>query len=209
MTTRTSLPGTGLIKIAAAVSLCWSWAVWAETATDTALGFTTDQVVTELRSSGFEAKIVTDAPPPTGATAHVLTGTSGAKVLIATIGCPAPNPERICGLTFLSIFPDAGAISNDGFFALNAVTISKVLAYVTADGRQTGFRVFYAYPCQGFPDAKFVPMVLRTFGDSLSTVLAAYRALGAAKPSMGGGRPKTPDLEARVPSEDPNQYPGS
>lgn len=190
-TTRDSMSRLSLTPVIIALSLCCSPVVFGDPPAGTPPALTTNQIVSELQSGGFEAKVISDAPLPTGAISQVLTGASGARILIIALGCPAPNADHICLLSFHSIFTEAPAISAEAFSALNAVTFAKVLAQTGVDGQVAGFRVFYAYPCAGFQ--KFVPMVLRHFGEGVANVVGAYRTITSPMSSGNGAPVKAPE----------------
>jgi hypothetical protein len=192
-TTRDFISRLGLTTVIAALSLFCSPIASGDSPAGTPPALTTDQIISELQSSGFEAKVFSETPLPPGAISQVLTGASGARILIIALGCPAPNADHICALAFHSFFPQAPAVSAEVLSALNAVTFAKVLAQMGTDGKLAGFRVFYAYPCAGFPDAKFVPMVLRNFGDGVANVVGAYRRSTSPMSSGTGAAGKAPD----------------
>jgi hypothetical protein len=129
-----------------------------------------------LKNSGYQPEAV-NSPPPPPLVGQIIANVAKIKVVIGLFQCGAPNTDAICGLTFSSLFTDTAGLSQDTLIAMNDASMLRVLAPLGADGRPTGFITTYAYPCEGFHDAQFVPMVLRAFRQGVGFVTASYLKL--------------------------------
>ena len=103
----------------------------------------------------------------------ISTGVVGAKVTLYLQRCDAD--DDICLITFFASYNDPKKIVTDAMVATmnQRATIAKVFAQYRSDGSR-GFGILYSYPCQGFEDSKFAPMVLSTFGADIIRVINVY-----------------------------------
>lgn len=126
--------------------------------TDARSDLTVDGIIAALQERGFTAQ---RAPPPYDAWGEILTNLNVLNQRDAVIKInPCRNsPASICALSFRVVFDDFPGASAERIAALNA----KVYAHVYPLGSH-GLRAEYIYVCEGFRDAKFVPMVLDAFG---------------------------------------------
>lgn len=132
----------------------------AETPSD----LTFDKIIAALQQGGFNAQ---RALPPYEALGDIHTNLRwltqmDAVIKIIPCGLYSPNKNSshasICALIFKAAYKGFPGASPERIAVLNA----NSFAHVVSDGEH-GLRAEYAYPCEGFPDAKFVPMVLEEF----------------------------------------------
>jgi hypothetical protein len=129
-----------------------------------------------LKSSGFQPEAIKTAPPAF-LIGQIVVNVANIKVLVGMIRCRAPNTEAICALSFTSTFNDTAGLSKDTIIAMNNASLLRVLMPLGADGQPIGFWTVYTYPCEGFQDAQFVPMVLKIFRDGVTLVSSVYLKL--------------------------------
>jgi hypothetical protein len=140
-------------------------------------GISLETVVATLQSNGFQAKLL-DTPPPSGLLlGQIISGISGVNVLVGAFKCANSDNNLVCALLFTVTFKDVTSLSDSDILSLNASSFAKAAMLPGGEGKIGGLRVTYAYPCEGFEDPKFIPMVLKNFGSALNSVMAKYKTL--------------------------------
>jgi hypothetical protein len=145
-------------------------------------GFTMTGIIGALQDSGYQAKQL-EATPPANMFGQILTGVAGIKMVVGVYKCAQPNAQAICLLSFTSFFTDVTDVSKEGIATLNDASFAHVANQIGPDGKSTGVRVNYVYPCEGFQDAQFVPMVLKDFSLGVGAVVTAYRTMKSPAPA--------------------------
>lgn len=125
---------------------------------------TFDKIIAALQQSGFNAQ---RALPPYDELGDIHTNLkwlTRLDAVIKIIPCRlySPNknssPSSTCALIFKASYKGFPGASPERIAVLNAKSFAHVVPVETH-----GLQAEYAYPCEGFPDAKFVPMVLEEF----------------------------------------------
>jgi hypothetical protein len=145
-----------------------------------ATGVSLDSIVATLQSNGFQAKLLDSQPANELILGQIVTGISGVSIMISVFKCPNSSANLACGIGFLAFFKDATNVNESALETLNASSFVKVGVQSGGNGKDGGLRVTYVYPCEGFEDPKFVPMVLKNFGSGVASVVAAYKKLQPA-----------------------------
>jgi hypothetical protein len=145
--------------------------------TPVANGIALDMIVTTLQSNGFQAKIL-DLPRTNELLlGQILTGISGVNVMISVYKCQNSTTNFVCAMGFMTIFKDVTDLNESKLRSLNDSSFAKVVQPTGGEAKDSGLRVIYVYPCEGFDDPKFVLMVLKNFSSAVTSVIAAYKKL--------------------------------